>query len=162
MLINYTTYDSVRAVLGMSSRELPDTVLADEVYSLALHAELTAVGHAVSSAANLVQDYSNLIPPLSSVDQNFYSAVRLFSAHAVAFKALSALPELSPIYISDSKAALKKDLSMVVDRVVGEFTKYRRALIVAYASYLGLPAPPVFQPSLMKVSSPDFDPVTGG
>jgi hypothetical protein len=159
MLSDYTTYDSVRAVLGVSSRVFPNTAMETEVYALALRVELAQIG------PELDQDYIDLIDEsvlIVPAAQNFYNAVRLFSAHAVAFKALTALPELSPIYISDSKAALRKDKSEVAAAVTSEYAKYRRHLAAAYAAYLGTAAPDLFQPSLMAVSSPDFDPVTGG
>ena len=158
MLSNYTSYDSVRAVLGISSRIFPDTVMSTEIYDLALRFELTAISADLDAEyLDLIDDSVSLVPAA----QNFYNAVRLFSAHAVAFKALTALPELSPTFISDSKASLKKDLMAVSKQVTYDFQKYRSALAVAYATYTGAVAPSTFQPSLMVVSSPDFDPITG-
>lgn len=164
MLNDYTTYDSVRAVLGVSSREFPDAVMATEIYELALRADLVQVGQGVSETTDLDADYLALIDetdPLTATAQSFYNAVRLFSAHSAAFKTLAAMPELSPIFISDSKASLRKDKSTVTSVVTGDYAKYRRHLAVMYAAFLGLSAPASFQPSLMNVSVPDFDPVTG-
>jgi hypothetical protein len=164
MLSDYTTYDSVRAVLGVSSRVFPDAVMATEIYELALRADLIQVGQGVSETADLDADYLALIDEsmsLATAAQNFYNAVRLFSAHSAAFKALAAMPELSPTFISDSKASLRKDKSAVTSIVTGDYAKYRRHLAVMYAAFLDVAAPASFQPNLMGLSIPDFDPVTG-
>jgi len=136
----------------------PDATLASEIYDLALRSELTQI------SADLDADYLDLVDSSLSITtaaQNFYNAVRLFSAHAVSFKALTALPELSPTFISDSKVSLKKDRATVLWQVTSDFQKYRRTLAIAYAMYKGTEAPAVFQPGLMVISSPDFDPITG-
>jgi hypothetical protein len=157
LLTDYTSYDSVRAVLGVTSRIFPDTVLASEIYDLALRADLVEVGQGVDPDSDLDADFL----ALEDTATDFYSAVRLFAAHSVAFRALPAMPELSPTFMGDSKASVKKDQAAVARNVTGAYLKFRRRLVVMYAEFLEVGAPEVSQPSLMSVSSPDFDPVTG-
>ncbi len=162
MLTNYTSFDSVRAVIGISSRIFPDTSLSNEIYVLDLRLRLTAAGQSVLLTANLDRDYLLLTGVLPPVAQNFHNAVRLFSAHAVAFKALTALPEMSPTHINVNKAAsLKKEKVAVEGLVIRDYMTYRRLLIVAYAAFLNLSVPLEFQPNIGVASTLDFDPVTG-
>jgi len=160
LLNNYTSYDSVRAVLGVSDRIFPDTVLASEVYDLALRADLVEVGQGIDPDADLDADFLALEGD-DSATSNFYNAVRLFAAHSVAFRALTAMPELSPTFMGDSKASVKKDQTMVARNVTGAYLKFRRNLVVMYAAFLNVEAPTEAQPNLMRVSAPDFDPITG-
>jgi hypothetical protein len=162
VLTDFTTYDSVRAVLGLTARVLPDAIVSADVYSLALKAELRDVGESVLAGADLIGDFTGLTASQTLVEAAFFDATRLFAPHAVAFKALTATPELSPYYVTDSKAAFRKDQSRSAAAVTADYQRYRRLLIVAYAAFLGVPAPPVVAPRYLNVSSPVFDPVTGG
>lgn len=43
MLIDYTTYDDIRAALGVSSTDLPDAALSLNLYELMLTQEFEAI-----------------------------------------------------------------------------------------------------------------------
>ncbi|MFU8831015.1 MAG: hypothetical protein ACNA7J_02555 [Wenzhouxiangella sp.] len=165
LITEFTQYDSVRVVLGLSARELKDERLVNELFYNTLIFDLTSVGYSVAADADLVGDYQAIAADLGEATvagRSFYSAVRVYSAHAVAFQCLPGLSEMSPYYVSDSKAAMRKNQGETEERVTAAYFRYRSLLQEAYAAYLGVAAPESFRFNLLGISAPDFDPVTGG
>lgn len=165
LITEFTPYESVRVVLGLTSRELKDERLADEIFYHTLIFDLTAVGRSVAADADLIADYQEIAADLGETDpagRSFYSAVRVYSAHVAAFQCLPSLSEISPYYISDSKAAMRKNQGETVERITSAYLRYRSLLQEAYAAYLGVAPPESFQINMLGISSPDYDPVTGG
>jgi len=163
-LLELTSYASIRSALGLSTRELSDTLLADEIFELALLEELDAVGVTVAADSDIVGDYELILDDsisITPVVTKFSRLIRLFSAYAVAYQLLTAHPNLVPTLISDSKAALKKDPLKTFELVASAYTKYRRQLQEAYAGYLDVAAPAITCPNLLGISSPTYDPVIG-
>jgi len=165
LITEYTTYSSVRTVLGLTERQLKDEVLADEVYSFSLVADLRSVGESVLAGSDIIQDYQELIDgteALTPQASTFMGALRAFSAYSVANQTLPALAEISPYFLSDSKASYRKHQQDTAKRINESFLRFRSLLQEAYAGYLGVAAPESPRISLLGVSSPSFDPVTGG
>lgn len=164
MLIDFVSYSTVRSILGLSVRELSDETLADDLFRLAVNEDQLRVGESVSAGSDIVADYRTICdaPSATSVAAvKFDGAMRVFTAYATARVCLTALPGLSPAFISDSKVSIKKDQASVPDRVTREFDAWRRKLQVAYAAFLGVSAPTQPQLPYMTVSSPVYDPVVG-
>lgn len=165
LITEFTPYESVRIVLGLTSRELKDERLANEIFYNTLIFDLSAVGRSVAADADLIGDYQEVASDLGGATplaRSFYTAVRVYSAHVAAFQCLPALTEISPYYISDSKAAMRKNQGDTVERVTSAYLRYRSLVQEAYAAYLGVEAPESFQINMLGISSPDYDPVTGG
>jgi hypothetical protein len=78
----------------------------------------------------------------------------------MAFYLLEALPGLVPTFMTDSKAAVKKDLANTFKDVTANYFKRRSRLQTLYAEYLGITAPAAVRMTLLTVSSPSSDPVT--
>lgn len=162
LITEFTTYDSVRMVLGLTERQLKDATLANEIYYSGLVAELRSVGASVLSTSDIIQDYENLVDDSGTIvpaATRFVTSFRTFAAHAVANQLLPALPEISPTFLSDSKASYRKNQNL--SRIAEAFMRFRSLLQESYAAYLGVDAPESPRFNLMGVSSPTFDPVVG-
>lgn len=101
-MTNLVTTDSVRAVLGVSAKELPDTVLANPIYSTRLKEDL------LDLHPQMVTDFSTIsqIGSPSSDQQRFLDLIETYAAYNVAQQCLVALPMFAPLTIQDEKAAL--------------------------------------------------------
>lgn len=162
MLGDYTTPNSVRVLLGVTVNELPDLVLNDQFYTLALNADLYRV------CATIAADYATA-EALAATDveaSRFADAVSLFAAYAVAKVCLASLPQFAVRSSSDGKATFLRHTATSFDnailRVEMEYSRARAALLDLYAAYL----PDVVTSALttrevMQVSSPSFNPITG-
>lgn len=163
MITAYTTYASIRTVLGLTSKELSDTQLDDEVIEFAVVGELISVGTSIDEDSDIIGEYedaSSDYPDITTVAGQFCAAFRSFSAAAAATSLLGSLPLLVPTYLSDSKVAIKKDVSLATEAVRNFYTQARRRLVEAFAAYLDVDAPAAATPTLLTISSPDYDPVT--
>lgn len=100
--INLVTTDSVRAVLGVSAKELPDTVLANSIYSVRLKEAILDLHPQMLADFNTV---SGLDSPTSD-QQRFLDLMETYAAYNVAQQCLISLPMFSPMTIQDEKAAL--------------------------------------------------------
>ena len=159
MLTDYTTYESVRAVLGLNSRELPDALLAAEIYGLALDED-----HAQISA-DLVADYAVAVLLTTPAAKNFVRTLRIFSTHSVAFKCVDTLPLLSSKAITDGKAGVYRDgnspYKETMAKLEAAYSRAKRSLQEAYAIYKGTTLAEATPVNLVGVSVLAVDPVTG-
>lgn len=160
MAFFFTDYDSVRALLGVSSKELSDTTLQVPVFNQRLAAEINAL------SADLLADYATAAAAGTTAAANFVSALRLFAAFAMARFCLASLPLFSPKSITDGKAGFARypdsPYKAVQQRIDGEYLLYRDQLLTAYAGYGGAVTPLTSTAAtLMVVSSLGTDPITG-
>ena len=77
---DYTSYEEVRATVGLSSDELPDSTLALEIYANALELELDSV--TMNAGVPLKTMFTSLTT--SAADQYIYNLTRMFATYAVA------------------------------------------------------------------------------
>jgi hypothetical protein len=157
-ITEFTTYDEVRAVLGVPAKELPDSVLSLPLYAKTLRANLTAFG------SNILTDYATAKASYTTATEvNFCDAFELFSLYDVAWSVCDALPSLSPRTITDGKAMVQRQLDSykaVLSAVQARRATYSDALKETY-SVVGGSTTSSYTPSLFSIGSPDFDPVTG-
>lgn len=135
LLTDYTTTDEVRAALGVSATELPDTVLLQvQWYSLtALDAE--------DIHSDLLTQYTTIsaLPEVSrsAAEQRFYLLVRLFVTYAIARNLLVSLPLFSVARLSDGRAEFSRQDDILEDvrqSVQGMFNKLRLKVSAAYVA----------------------------
>lgn len=102
MSVNLVTTDSVRAVLGVSSKELPDTVLSNPIYATRLKEDLYDLD------PQMVTDFASIgaLPSPTPNQQRFLDLIETYAAYNVAQQCLISLPMFSPMTIQDEKAAL--------------------------------------------------------
>ena len=159
MLTDYTAYDSVRTVLGLNNRELPDTALAAEIYTLMLETELEAV------SPDLEADYLIAAGETTASAKTFVRALRVFATHCVALKCAEALPMFSSKAITDGKAGVYRDgnspYTPTMAKIAEAYYVSRRGVQEAYSLYGGVALSEQTPVTLGGVSLTTGDPVTG-
>jgi len=159
MITDYTTYDDVRAVLGVSAEDLEDATLALKVYSDYLEGEMEDVDVGLPDTYADIQ----LIDTPTSVEARFLRACSLFATYAVARHLAGALPLFAAKQNTDGKAEVQRfDTSYrdTIKSVNEQYGKVRERLIAAMAA-VGTTAAAVTPAVYMSVVSPSYDPVTG-
>lgn len=160
-LLDFCTYDDIRAVLGVENDELVDATLGLEVYDLTLRMEFN------EAAPGSLAQYATIkamTSGRSDAQQAFYEGCRMFAVYAVACRLTSSLPLFAPKDITDSKSTLTRFTDSpyrdVITYVKDEYERLRLKLpgwLAALTSTTVTVTPRV----LFGASSPDTDPVTG-
>lgn len=132
-MINLVTTDSVRAVLGVSAKELPDAVLSNSVYSTRLKEAMYDLH------PQMVTDFGTIsvLASPTSVQQRFLDLAQTYAAYNVAQQCLVALPMFSPLTIKDEKAELTRNVDsfrQLKDDVGAVMTLMRVKLQTVYAT----------------------------
>ena len=161
-ILTYTSYDEVRAVLGVSTDELEDPTLALALYDYGLQAELNDI------SAALPADFATVAAITSgsrtTIEQWFLQTTKLFAAYAVAKQLGTGLPLFGPKDISDGKATVSRfadsPYKESLKRVEKEYNTMKVRLESAYAQYKSLSSTTVVR-SYMRASAPTIDAVTG-
>ena len=160
-LLTYTTYDDIRAALGVSSDEIEDATLSLALYELNLISEFEDIDLTLESTYATVSALSSR----TEVQERFLQATRLFSTYAVAYQATTSLPLFSPKDISDGKAVVSRyadsPYKEVIKKVEQLYGKYKARLEAALAANNAGSAPSIVPLPYFTVSVPDSDPVTG-
>jgi len=155
-LTDYVSFDSVRAALGVSEKEIPDEALNLDIYSLFVQSELDEISETLRS------EFEGITSPGSTDDEKAtYDSVRVFSAYAVAYKVSDSLPNASPKTIVEGKASLSRHADSPYKSVIIEVRKsyiYWKKILENLIDDTDLTS---VVTTLMSVSSPQSDPVTG-
>jgi hypothetical protein len=162
-LVDFTSYDDIRAALGVSTDEIQDSTISLPLYDLNLKSEFEDV------SLTLEQDFVDLVATAptgwTAAEERFVRYTQLFSTYAVAKHLTDSLPLFSPKEISDGKAMqtrfaldpYKATILSVKDR----YDRYRARLVAAYeAVQAGSAAPTTARPYFAALA-PTSDPVTG-
>ncbi len=158
-LLDYTTYDDIRAVLGVSTDDIEDTTLGLETYSTALLLDLEDVDLGLPAAYTGLPGTGR-----TAAQERFYATARIFATFAVARQLTSGLPLFGPKDVSDGKATTSRfsdsPYKETIKHVKAEFDRCRTRLERAY---VGLSSGSYTNtlPTFMAVVSPTSDPVTG-
>jgi hypothetical protein len=167
LLTDYTTYDDIRAVLGVTDKEVSDATVALEVYSMGVAADLRDI-KASGVATTLDAKYSEVkavnLPDRTSDQQEFYENARSFALYAAARLLATSLPMFGPKDISDSKTLISRfstdPYKETTKRVEFNFNLNRTRLLASFNKVTAAGNPPQ-QRNLFAVSSPSTDRVTG-
>lgn len=165
-ILDYTSYDEVRAVLGVGTGELSDTTLGLEVYSNGLNAELRDIK--IAGVNDTVTSQYSTIKGMNSgrtdSQQEFYENVRSFSTYSIARSLASSLPMFAPKDISESKTILGRfsqdPYKETLKRIEENYGLYRTRLLASFNKVTAANSTPVKR-TLFAVSSPSSDRVTG-
>ena len=102
----YTTYDEVRAVLGVSDEELEDATLSLPFYAQQLELELESVYESLPSTYSTIQAMApNIRTPQ---EQKLFDIVQVYSAYATGKILLVSAPRFAPRRISDGRAEVER------------------------------------------------------
>jgi hypothetical protein len=152
---------SVRAVLGVSSKELPDSVLTNPIYATRLREDLRDMH------VQLIADFAraNALPQPSDDEERFLELAASYGAYHVANQCLAALPMFSPLTIKDEKAELTRNVDsfkqLRVD-VPAVMSLLKTRLLKAYAAVnVDAPAPNPTTRTFAASVGLATDPVTG-
>lgn len=160
-LLDYTTYDDIRAALGVSSDEIEDATLSLSVYEFGLLAELEEIDPTLHEAFTTVAEVCGR----TEEEERFFQATSLFATYAVALQATAALPLFSPKDISDGKATVSRyadsPYKEVIKRVEQQYSRCKSRLEKAFATYNSAGAPSITSRTFFSVSVLDSDPITG-
>lgn len=161
-LVDFTSYDDIRAALGVAKAELEDTTLSLVLYANNLASEFDQVD------PTLVDVYTALpaVNAQTAAEKSFARYVNLFATYAVARQLTISLPLFSPKEIGDGKATMTRyaldPYKQTVLGVLGQYDTFRALLITAFkalgtgSTAVAVPTRPYF----MGVAS-GSDPVTG-
>lgn len=158
-ILTYTTYNDVRAALGVTVKDLADETLALQLYSDTLDSELEEVD---ADLATIFADASAAVPP-SAAQSRLLRSARQFATFALAKTLAPSLPVFARKQITDGKAALTRyddPLKEVLKDLTQKYQASRDRLLSAIQALDGATASST--PRLyFAVASPSSDPVTG-
>ncbi len=171
MLTTYTTYDEVRAALGVAEEEITDNVLSLPNYELVLSFNLEDIDvELVITAPALGVDatYRTLVPEAyakSVLEARFFSIVQVYAAYVIARHLLNTLPMFAPQTIKDSKTELARIADPYADTRAGVESFYflmRSRLIKAFVQLVPTASVPVAASySFLTAVGLAADPVSG-
>lgn len=161
-LLDYTTYEDVRATLGVSDDELENETLALEVYSNHLGEELYDVSKTLDTLYRDIKAKAE--GARTSQEERVYKLVRAFSTYAVARQVGTALPMLAPKSLSDGKATMSRFSSdpykKVLENIREQYDIARGRLLTAVDDLSSLSRVTVAR-TLFSRSGSGYNPVTG-
>lgn len=138
MLTDFTTYDEVRAVLGVAEDELEDVTLSMPLYERLLGLDLEDVGAGITTEYLSVKAIAE--GSRTTAQQNFFRLAQLFSSYAVAKHLLVSLPYFSEFRIKDGRAEMQRQqdpFELTADGVIGGFNDLRLRLSAAFTALAG-------------------------
>lgn len=160
-LSDYTSYDEIRAVLGVESEELSDDTLGLNIYENSLLQDLDEIDVGLTAEILAVRTMET---ELSDAQNRLLRNADLFAPHCVAFHLTTSLPMFAPKNIGDGKATLARFSDApyrdTVRKVTTAYERYKTSLSAAYKALISSSlTTQVRQYSI--VSGLSIDPVTG-
>lgn len=158
-LLNYTTYDDIRAALGVSDEELEDDVLGLQLYEDHLSFELSDVHPELAALHTSFES----IAVLTSAQERFMVACRGFATYAVARALTSTLPMFGPKSVEDGKARMERfadPYKATIEAVNKSYAAWKTRLEAAYGTLMSTSKPTVFV-SYAVSATPTYNPITG-
>jgi hypothetical protein len=159
-LTEFTTFNDIRAALGVTSDELQDTTLSLKLYEFGLTADLESVDLTLSEQYSTV----SALPSPSAAQTRFLEATQLFSTYSVARALLGSLPMFAFKEVTDGKAI---DTRFALDpykettkRVEAQFAQTQERLRATLAALTSTTVE-VVRRSFLAVASPTRDPILG-
>lgn len=164
-ITTYTTYGDIRAVLGVSIDELPDSVVSLGVYENALLVAMTGKSGIIdpdTEERNLVDQYTYLKAILvpTSADLRNIALIEQYAAYVVATTLCGSLSMFAPKTQADGKATLTRfSAEDTYQRVCIGIVAKLKAIIGELNDALGITVSS--GAGLISAVEPDFDQVTG-
>jgi hypothetical protein len=133
-LTDYSSYQEIRSILGVSATELPDDVLNQPSYSTLLLLALEDV------SVNIPTVYATVaaLPELSrtAAQQRFYLLARLFASYTLSLTATASMPLFAVTQLSDGRAEFQRQDNSykdVIDAIKGMHGSIKEKLALAYS-----------------------------
>jgi hypothetical protein len=160
-MIELVPTSEVRAVLGVSSKELTDATLSSSIYSVRLREGLRDIH------PQLLADFAriNESGEPSDEQERFLELTSSYATYHVASQCLAALPMFAPQLIADEKAQLQRiadPFKQVREDVPTVLAMFKVKLQEAYAAVNSdAPAPNLVARTFVVTTGLAADPVTG-
>ena len=157
---DFTSYNDIRAALGVSADEIEDTTLSLPLYEYDLTSELEAV------SLGLITDFKALTgDPLTEPERRLKESVILFATYSVAAHLTVSLPLFSPKEIGDGKAHITRYATNpyrdTIDAVNAKLESHKARVVAVYAAFKVTTAAPTTFRTYITAVAPGSDPVTG-
>ncbi len=159
-LADYTSYDQIRAALGVAKEELEDETLALDLYAVALELDLEEVD------ATLISEFTSASEELnpSAAQTRLIDVTKLFSTYSVAKHLLVASTMFAPKDITDGKATVNRVIephSPLAKGIESMYEKFKSQVRTALANVATPTSSATPTRVRFVVVAPDVDPVTG-
>ncbi len=160
---DYTTYDDIRAALGVSTTELPDSVLATPQWGLMLPIDFEEVNAGIPDLYATISAIS--AGSRTKQQQRFYDLCRLFATYSISNNLLASLPLFSVWKLSDGKADFQRQRDIYEETVDGVMALFNTTRLRMSAAFVLLDSSEAqFTTTLAAISvgaTLGSDPVTG-
>lgn len=163
-LTDYTTYDEVRAILGVSDEELDDEVLGLPLIALGLEGELDDVTPILIPKYDELRVKKDTGTALEPMEQRLLNVTQVFAAYAVAKNMMASETRFALKKITDGKASMERfsgDNTALLEGVMNGYYQARARLIAILVSMGLMEAPTVRRRAYFGVAGLSRDPVTG-
>lgn len=158
-LSNYTSFDEIRAALGVTDNELEDLTLELALYETGLIADLDDISPDLN--AQFIALLSEAAP--TAQQERFVSTTRVFATYAVAKTLTNTLPMFGPKSVEDGKARMERFTDPyrdVIKSVNSQFEKWRDRLAKTFEALGQVSEARVARPYVLAVT-PASDPILG-
>lgn len=162
LITEYTTFDEVRAALGVSPEDLEDAQIDLPMFASILEVELEDIH------VNLPTVYAatKALSTLTAAEERFLKGTHLFATYALARQLTTTLPLFSPEQVTDGKAAYRRPQAgtpyqKVIDAVHTEYDRFRKRLETLFAEVNASAVQETVAKVYLSVVSPAADPITG-
>lgn len=137
MLTQYTSYDEIRAAIGVAQEEIEDDVLSLPNYELILGFDLDELGDFTPTVQALfLALIDNTVTPSPTVNEaRFVSIMQVYAPYVIARHLLRTLTMFAPKLIKDSKTEMDRMTDPYADTKVAVESFYqlmRTRLLAAY------------------------------
>lgn len=158
-ILDYTSYDEVRAALGVTVSELSDDTLSLPLYEDNLLTDLDDIDDQLAATFATTQ----IEPVPTDAQTRFLRVTRLFATYSLAKALSTTLPMFGPKAVEDGKARMERfadPYKATIASIAAEWEKWRGRVQQAYIA-LGQSATTTVVRPYFSVVSPASDPITG-
>jgi hypothetical protein len=163
MLTDFTSPETIRALLGVHELELEDAELLQPIHAFTVTEGLLDIGGAVQTQYAVI---AALAPSSRTATQTrYYETVRFYSAALVAQAVLPALPMFAPQSLEDEKDKMKRfdgALDAIKDSLNATLTNLKAKIVALIAVLVpGAITVTAVKRSFVSATGIATDPVTG-
>ena len=130
-ITTYTSYAEVRAALGVSETELPDSILALPMYETLVVTDIESVY--IGIPAKFIE--LSALLSRSATEQRFVDLTRLFASYTLAQTLLTSLPLFAVKHLTDGRAGFDRQTDIYADARDGVQGMYNKVKSRVAASY---------------------------
>jgi hypothetical protein len=137
LLTDYTSYDEIRAVLGVSNKDIKDETLALALYERLLLIDLDSLDSTAGAGIRSLYATVSGTPQGSRTadQQRYFELAQVYSAYSVSNTLLTSLPYFAVKRVTDGRAEAERiadPFADVKESVPLMLSTLRRRLLMAY------------------------------